>query len=177
MRNAVLQATVLFTFNVICAHHLSANMFKSLWEDEGFLNSSKAWERSSSVPSPLTDGRPARLALDTGENLNGTSSLGHRMNGTIHAYETLPESFYGRVLPREVVIFFLLSIFQYWWLVWLERMLPARPRHRSGAVSHKVEVEESEDREEEIVKKWIAQGRVNWTSLKWCNTFLNGCCN
>ena len=66
----------------------------------------------------------------------------------------------------------LLSALQYWWLIWLERMLPARPRYRDLVVRHEEKVEESEDREEEVVKKWIAQGRVHRASLNWRNTFL-----
>ncbi|KAF2655993.1 hypothetical protein K491DRAFT_597906, partial [Lophiostoma macrostomum CBS 122681] len=62
----------------------------------------------------------------------------------------------------EVVIFFMLSILQYWWLIWLERLLPARPRHRSAHHDQRgktVEFEEPEGREEAIVKRWIAEGR------------------
>jgi hypothetical protein len=82
------------------------------------------------------------------------------------------ESFYGRELPREVLIVFILVILQYWWFVGLEKILPARPRRRDVTYQGKEKVEESEDREEEVVKKWIAQGRVNRASLNICNTFL-----
>jgi hypothetical protein len=66
----------------------------------------------------------------------------------------------------------ILSALQYWWLIWLERMLPARPRYRDVPYQRNEKVEENEDREEEVVKRWIAQGRVRRASLNWCNTFL-----
>jgi hypothetical protein len=40
------------------------------------------------------------------------------------------------------------------------------PRQREN------KIELSEGREEEVVEKWIAQGKVQRASLSWCNTFL-----
>lgn len=196
MRTAVFQATALFILSMICSHHLSENMFDQVLENERFLNMTNALNRSASLDS--TNNTPGGLTLGAGDTTNKTLSFNHTIdhnngtgingtfsallsngtliNGTFSATNGSPgsaesaESFYGRRLPREVVIFMVISALQYWWFIWLERTLPARPRHREYQREEKVE--ESEDREEEVVKKWIAQGRVHRASLNWCNTLL-----
>jgi hypothetical protein len=69
-----------------------------------------------------------------------------------------------------VFVYFIITILQYWWFIALEKQWPARPRYKD--VAHQQEGEDNEDREEKVVKKWIAQGRVNRATLNWCNTFL-----
>jgi hypothetical protein len=159
-------------------HHLTRNMFDQVLENEGFLNFTRAMNRS--VPLTSTDSTPGRMTLGTGNNTNRTSSLNHTtgfnnetaVNSTLTAIANSPESFYRRVLPRETIVFIVISVLQYWWLIGLERILPARSRHKYVLHQREEKVEESEDREEEVVKKWIAQGRVRRASLNWCNTFL-----
>lgn len=132
------------------------------------------------MPFDSTNNTPGRLTLDAGDTTNRTLSLDHTtglnnktaINGTLSATKNPVESFYGWKFPREVSIFLVTSALHYWWLIWLERMLPARPRYRHVPYQGEEKVEESEDREEEVVKKWIAQGRVHRASLNWCNTFL-----
>ena len=168
MRTTVLQATTISIICTIFNHHLGDKMFDPLWENEAFVNMTNAL--NSSQPLNSTRGTPGRLTLDAGN----TTSLnnGTAINGTLSAIKSPPESFYGRTLPRDAVIILLLSALQYWWFIWLEKMLPARPRYRDAPYRRKEKVEESEDREEEIVEKWIAQGRIRRASLNWCNTFL-----
>lgn len=178
MRTAVLQATAIFTFSTILSYHLSENMFDQVLKNEAFLNMTNALNMS--IPFASTNNTPGRLTLDAGDSTNGTLSLNDTtglnnktaINGTLSATKNPVESFYGRRFPREVVICLVISALQYWWLIWLERMLPARPRYRHVSYQREEKVEESEDREEEVVKKWIAQGRVHRASLNWCNTFL-----
>jgi hypothetical protein len=96
-------------------------------------------------------------------------SNGTARNGTLDAYE---QSFYCGTSPNEVVVFLVVTAIQYWWFLALEKMLPARPSRFQDAVRSEKVLEGGEDREEEVMKRWIAQGRLRRTSLNCCNTFL-----
>ncbi|KAF3052795.1 hypothetical protein E8E11_011658 [Didymella keratinophila] len=74
-------------------------------------------------------------------------------------------------LPRTAVVIALVSMLQYYWMVWLEGILPARPRRRDvgGRID---DAGESDVYEEKIVKRCIAQGRIKRASPNWWNTFL-----
>ncbi|KAI4652354.1 hypothetical protein J4E93_002555 [Alternaria ventricosa] len=190
MRNAVLQATAICTVSLLYFHYAEENIFDEVTQDETFktlLNLLTNGTMPNATIPGLTD-QTGQLAIDakhtvntsdgaslsfalqhgneTRNGLNGTNGI----NGT--ADSEIPESFYRRTLPREVIISLALAILQYWWLIGLERILPARPRYRDAPVQQKEQVEENEDREEEVVKKWIAQGRVHRASLNWRNTFV-----
>jgi len=163
---------------MIFTYHNAGSVFGTVLEDEGYLNMTNAVESSLfNSTKPNTSGR---LALGAGDAANMTSSFsnstilvnGTMVNGTSTDPGSSPESFYGRKFPRRLFVRFMLSALVYWWLIFLERMLPARPRRREVLYQREEKVEESEDREEEVVKKWIAQGRVRRASLNWCNTFL-----
>ncbi|KAF2690386.1 hypothetical protein K458DRAFT_413158 [Lentithecium fluviatile CBS 122367] len=170
MWTIVLQATAIYTLSMILGHHLSENIFDQVLQDEAFKNMTNALDK------------PGSFGLDAGEDTNKTFSVlggataglinGTATNGTSNVIKDSPESFYGKRLPREVVVLLVLCTLGYCWLIWLERMLPARPRRKDVPYEGKERVEESEDREEEVVKRWIAQGRVRRASLNWCNTFL-----
>jgi hypothetical protein len=104
-----------------------------------------------------------------------TASLNN--NATFDALSdtcSVPESFYLKYFPREVFIYALLSPLAYYWQIYLERFFPTRSR---GVVvdyekKEKVEVDVNEDQEGEVVKRWIAQGRVRGSSVSWWNTFV-----
>jgi len=188
MRSAVLQATVLFTLSILVENYTGKDLFAEVWEDEGFVTMFNMMYNNSKPNQPST--KPvALLGADAG-NLtspwtfnstavypNGTTvhESGIIINGTTNGTSSMkfePERpFYSRVLPQEIVVFIILAALQYWWHLALERMLPARPRGKVQVERYE-KAEESEDREEEVVKKWIAQGRVRRASLNWCNTFL-----
>jgi hypothetical protein len=178
MRTAVLQATAIFTISAILGHHLSENMFNQVWEDEGFLNMTSVLNKTT--PYGSSNHSSSRLISDAGNSTNTTLSLSRTtdisnataVNGTSAMPKMSVESIYGWRLPREVAIYLVISTLQYYWLIWLERILPARPRRRDVPYQRHEKVEESEDREEEIVQRWIAQGRVKRASLNWYNTFL-----
>lgn len=74
-------------------------------------------------------------------------------------------------MPRTAVVLVVISALQYYWMVWLERGLRARARREDvgGCVG-----EEGKNvvHEEIIVKRWIAQGRVERASLNWWNIFV-----
>jgi hypothetical protein len=90
--------------------------------------------------------------------------------------EESAKRFYTYILPCEVLLFAFLSALNYWWLLWLDHILPARTRTWEVPIAAKErafdKIEDPEDREEEVVKKWIAQGRVQRSSLSWRNTIL-----
>ncbi|RYO64746.1 hypothetical protein AA0113_g5799 [Alternaria arborescens] len=188
MRNVVLQATAICTVSLLYTHYVSENMFDAVIHDEtfshlaGMLDNATAAEQAHNAR--LEKMQKSVIPKDEADNY--VMRTVNETNGTTWSYfvpknqtELIPntknatkESFYGRELPREVLIVFILVILQYWWFVGLEKILPARPRRRDVTYQGKEKVEESEDREEEVVKKWIAQGRVNRASLNICNTFL-----
>lgn len=74
-------------------------------------------------------------------------------------------------LPRTAVVVALASALQYRWMVWLERVLPARPRRRDVIEPGHGEAE-TDVYQVKIVKIWFARGRVKRASLNWWNTFL-----
>jgi hypothetical protein len=172
MRTAVLQATAIYLLSEILNHHLSYGIFDQIMDNEGVRNFTAVMNKTSSMVAASSFATPSQLTLDAGRTMNSALSLSNNTSpntGTGNATKTPPEAFYSWRLPREVIIYMLISILQYYWLIWLERILPARPRRRDVVYA---QGGESDDREEEIVKKWIVQGRVNRASLNWCNTFL-----
>ncbi|KAH7086442.1 hypothetical protein FB567DRAFT_71171 [Paraphoma chrysanthemicola] len=176
MRTAVLQAAAIWTVMTILDHHLSENMFDKVWEDEMFRNMTSVLNGTTSHAA--TNQNPKQLTLDAGNTtlpLNQSMSVNNATatNGTsgLPAWDA-GESIYGWRLPREGAIFIILAILEYYWFIWLEKILPARSRRRDVSHQRHEKVEESEDREEEIIQRWIAQGRVKRASLNWCNTFL-----
>lgn len=109
---------------------------------------------------------PLKITLKNGTVLNETISVPKAQEGP----KKQQESFYKKKLPLDIVAYFIMCTLQYCWLLGLERALPARSRRRDVVVTQKGEMDE--DREEEVVKKWIAQGRVRRASLNWCNTLF-----
>ena len=176
MRSAVLQATAIGILAMLYDHHVTVYMYDEFMENEGLKNITSMI--NATVPQPSTNSTQSghgRLALDAGKDINGTLPLNQTAgftNGTTTTANEPTESYYGRTFPRKVVVYFVISVLQYWWFIGLEKLLPARPRYRETPYDRKVQIEESEDREEEVVKRWIAQGRVRRASLNWCNTFL-----
>jgi hypothetical protein len=171
MRTALLQATALCTISMMLDHHTSSSVFDAVWENEGFITVFNAI--NSSIPN-VNNTSIGQLALDAGENSNTTTTFDQSpgfLNATTLGFLDLPsEAFYSHKLPREVFIFLVISALQYWWHIFLERILPGRPRPK--AVLSEKQADHSEGREEEVVQRWIAQGRVQRSSLSWCNTIL-----
>ncbi|KAF2033122.1 hypothetical protein EK21DRAFT_59322 [Setomelanomma holmii] len=177
MRTAVLQATIIFTISQILGHHLSENMFDEVWKDEVFLNMTSVLNQTTPYASANSTSR--RLTIESGTTTNTTSlnraltiNNATSINATTTNTSSSSQSIYSWKLPREVAIMVVISALQYYWFIWLEKMLPARPRRKDVPYQRHEKIEESEGREEEIVKRWIAQGRVKRASLNWCNTFL-----
>jgi hypothetical protein len=145
MRTAVLQTTLLYLASEILSLYLNTNMLEYFQKDPAVQNLMALLADNS------TDSNPPSMAL------------------TYTSDEEL--TLWSWHLPRTAVVIALVSALQYYWMVWLEKILPARPRRRNvgGCVD---EEGESNVHEEKIVKRWIAQGRVKSVSLNWWNTFL-----
>lgn len=108
---------------------------------------------------------------------NSSLIVEHAANGTWnpadHIPKTEPSKFYTWFLAHELLFFAIRVPLQYYWHLWLERILPMRPRGDASMSAEKVSVGEGDQvREEEIVKRWIASGKVKRASLSWWNTFL-----
>jgi hypothetical protein len=171
MRTALLQATALCTISMMLEHHTSALVFDAVWDDESFTNMVDAVNMSAVSYNNINRGQ---LALDSGEISSITTTRDHTnefQNATPRDPFAFPkEAFYSHCLPREIFIFLIITALQYWWHIFLERILPGRPKPQ--AAQPEKEAEYTEGREEEVVQKWITQGLVQRSSLNWCNTLL-----
>jgi hypothetical protein len=159
MRTAIFQAIVIYACSAILGHHLRGHTFDKMMENEGFMTLWNTMERLGlHVTSNATHPTSGQLTLDAGHTANETLSLNHTFatNGTVDAAMKAEESFYRR-LPREMVVHLVIFALQYWWYIGLERMLPARPRSKEVSNQQAARVELSEDREEEVVQKWMAK--------------------
>lgn len=175
MRTAVLQATTICVISMLYNHYDTQNMFNEVFQDEGWIGMVSAVNGSLVSASTGTQRGNWKLSVDSGDKSNTTLLLNQTtpLNSTIRpTTRSTGEPFLSRELPRNSIVSIVLLALQYWWFVGLERLLPARPRSKRVPTQQKEQVEENEDREEEVVKKWIAQGRVRRASLNWCNTFL-----
>jgi len=172
MLPAVLQTVAISTCALIVSHHLLINAI----HDAG---SSELWQNiTSALESTANASVQARI--------NGTANNQTSMNGTlfnnaganntakdIFGLDGSSESFYWRSLPRETFLLFIICPLYYHWNLWLERLLPGRARVTAlMPAGEKSGAGEGDDREEEIVQRWIAQGKVRRASLSWWNTFL-----
>ncbi|KAK8080923.1 hypothetical protein PG997_008741 [Apiospora hydei] len=173
MWTAVLQSTVLQTIGEIAAHHLSEGAYDGTFDDPAFQDwTVTVMNRTAPVSSSAhyqalanNTNNSTALALTGGAlGANTTTSLPDTIN---------PKSFYGHYLPRGMVACLLMSAFFYVWAVSLERAFPTRPRGGEAAYpkQEKVVVELSPEHEE-VVKRWIARGRVRRSSISWCNTLI-----
>jgi hypothetical protein len=175
MGTAVFQATLIHAASLILDHHSRGNTFDKMMENEGFMT---MWNVAEKLAFNITNNatkasNSGSLTLDAANTINTTSSLNHTFasNGDWQNIKP-PPPFYCQWLPRELVVHMIIFALQYWWFVGLERILPARPRSKEVPRQRENKIELSEGREEEVVEKWIAQGKVQRASLNWCNTFL-----
>ncbi|KAJ4291870.1 hypothetical protein N0V90_009766 [Kalmusia sp. IMI 367209] len=179
MWTTVLQTTAIHTFSHILAHHTSKDIFSDVLNNPVFSNMTGAFfnvsyavnatmMNATSAEEVSIDFTPADGSLQL--NTTFISANGTTTNGTFTS--NYPDSYYKKTLPIDTFATLIVCVLQYCWLIWLERMFPARPRRRDVPLDTKENFEMSEDREEEVVKKWIAQGRVRRASLSWCNTFF-----
>lgn len=106
--------------------------------------------------------------MDANTTVNGTlSSNATSINSTIAEDH---RTFYRKTLPRDILFAIITSPLYYYWQIWLERTFPARPR--PAPTSEKTAFSDETSHEEDVIQKWIAQGKVRRASLSWYNTLV-----
>ena len=84
------------------------------------------------------------------------------------------QSFHFSVLPHNVACHSATLVLLYFWNMWLERTFPARPR-RSPIFPETTEPERLDDNEQtepKIVKKWNAHSKFQRSTVSWSNTLI-----
>ena len=163
MQSAVIQSTILVTLNMIISHEIGRNAYDNVWEDPVLKNLTTAFKN---IPSNATASSNATALTNSTSSATGSASP--------LTFLEEPEAFYLSFLPRNVFVYALLCPLSYYWQIYLERFFPTRPRgvEIDYKKKEKVEVDMNEGREEEVVKRWIAQGKVRRSSVSWWNTFV-----
>lgn len=153
MTSAVVQTVFLIACRLIISHNLYASAEGKLTNNELYKNWTQAVELAGNASI-------ASIENDTHSTLTNTS------------VSTSAESFYWRALPRDVFVNTIITVLGYYWQIWLERTFPARTRPSEKVISDRFAEGADDSREEEVVKKWIAQGKIRRASLNWCNTLV-----
>ena len=170
MISAVVQTVFLIACRLIISHSLHASAEGKLTNNDLYKNWTQAVELvanasiASNHTTPTIEANPFHggFSNDTGVNSTLTNT----------SASNIEESFYWKTLPRDVFVSTVIAILGYYWQIWLERTFPARSRPSEKVVSEKFSEGNDESREEEVVKKWIAQGKIRRASLSWWNTFM-----
>ena len=176
MQSVALYTAILITLKFVITHEIRRKGFSNIWDDPVWKNLTSAIDTLTALNS--TKLQNSTITIANGTFANGTFANGTFANGTSSTFgSSLPEEkpFYLGFLPRNVFIYTLLVPLQSYWNIGLERLFPARPR--GVEVSYQQEKKEkffddNEDRDEEVMKRWIAQGRVRRSSVSWGNTFF-----
>ena len=144
---SVLQATSFSIASAILTYHLRSSMFQTVFEDDAF----KAWldvaENLTAPTTSTTAGLSLTLYPGQIKPINATNSTA-LTRSTDPLSEKPRDSFYSRELPRIIVVDFVLLILRYYWFIYLEKLLPARPRGQFIQPKGKEKSEENEFREE-----------------------------
>ncbi|KAE9373950.1 hypothetical protein N431DRAFT_439043 [Stipitochalara longipes BDJ] len=170
MISAVVQTVFLIACRLIISHNLHASAEGKLTNNDLYKNWTQAMELAGNTSkainhtTPTIDAGPLHIVVANDTGVNSTLT-----NISVSNSE---ESFYWETLPREVFACTIIAFLGYYWQIWLERTFPARPRPSEKVVSEKFAEQDDESREEEVVKKWIAQGKIRRASLSWWNTFV-----
>ena len=159
LQSTVIQYTIIIALNMILNHEIGRNAYDSVWEDPVLKN------LTTTMKNVTANG----AALNNSTSNNSSLALGSTV--------PLPddsEGFYLSYFPRNVLVHALLCPLVYYWHIYLERFFPVRPRgvEIDYAKKEKLEVDVNEGQEEEVVKRWIAQGKVRRSSVSWWNTFV-----
>lgn len=164
MINSVLQASALGILAFTIEHYSVSNAWAPV-ED---------WQ--AEYKSNQTEARLNQTETDIHESVakyNLTASFEwHKTNNTTTKsdFALNNENFLSQGLPKGVFVIVVTAILRYWWMIWLERLLPARPRASTAGIAVASE-KEDDSREEEVIRKWVEAGKVRRASLSWFNTF------
>lgn len=176
---AVLQALALFMLGSVINHH----RFTKVWDDakqhEIVVNFTRSMELAENATKTVS-----RLSLPSATEYNGTNyTISYHETRNVTSNSTASdqnqpesESFYRKELPRAFFVGLIAFPLAYYWQIWLEKTFPARPRPSIAAdraPEEKVAADGvDESREEAVVQKWIAQGKIRRASLSWWNTLV-----
>lgn len=171
--SAVLQTVFLITCSLVVHEKLWASAGDKVTSNGLYQNYTEALKAAENATSPsnqtFTIG--AGAVNTTSPNTTGdddASSVGPMTS----KLETMEMGFW-LTLPRNVLVYTIITIMAYYWQIGLERAFPARPRLSDAKVlSNTGQFREDESREEEVVKKWISRGKVHRASLSWWNTWI-----
>jgi hypothetical protein len=145
------------------SHNLHASAEGKLTNNDLYKNWTQAVElaenasKASNHTTPTIQASSLHIVFSNDTGVNSTLT-----NTSVSNSE---ESFYWRTLPRDVFACIIITILGYYWQIWLERTFPARTRPCEKVVSEKFAERDDESREEKVVKKWIAQGKIRRASL------------
>lgn len=127
----------------------------------------------------LTDTFQLSSASLANASYTGTWNITHLVPAVAAANSSAkePESitppsatFFSASTARTLLYAAVASAVGYYWNLWLERRLPARPRGDLSSVNHDKLADGDEQLEEKIVEKWIASGKIKRASLSFWNT-------
>lgn len=156
MQSTVIQCIILTALSLIIPHELSHNAYDSVWEDPTFKNFTSTLNMADKKTNTTT---PSNVTL---------TQVGHVL------LSEMSEPFYTKSFPIDIFVYALLCPLNYYWHIYLDRFFPARPRgvEIDYSRSEKAGLDINEGQEEEVVKRWISQGKVRRSSVSWWNTFV-----
>lgn len=181
MISAVLQTICLITCSLV-AHHIlwisAGDKFANIDLYHNYTEALKAADNAAEANNQTLriEAGAVNMTFSSNSQDNGTSSSGPSKFHIDDLQDVLNpdhEFSFWKTLPRHVFVYTVITILGYYWQIGLERAFPARPRPSALKVlSDEGKLGDDESREEEIVKKWINQGKVRRASLSWWNTFI-----
>ena len=170
MISAVIQTVFLIACRLIISRNLQASAEGKLTSNDLYKNWTQVVELAINASKASNHTTPTIQASSLHTVFSNDTGVNSTLTNT--SVSNSEESFYWRTLPRDVFTCIIITILGYYWQIWLERTFPARTRPSEKVVSEKFAERDDESREEEVVKKWIAQGKIRRASLSWWNTFV-----
>lgn len=161
MQYVVITTTVLIALDHIASHEIYRDAVSNgVWADTMWLNFTNSWN-TTTLQESIAATKAGLNPIETWLN-----------EATIHH----SKPYYLGSFPRTMFTYALCVPLQQYWNIYLERLLPTRSRRRDVSYQEKQAGgpvgEDGAGREEEIVNRWIAQGKVRRSSFNKCNTFL-----
>lgn len=167
LQYVVLTTTILLALCEITDHVITFS--ESVWDDPVLKN----WTTTMDSIEGLGGGFKNTTVIAANGTLissrNSTSSW--RLDS-----EAPKKSYYFHTLPKSLLVYVLLIPLQQYWNILLERWLPGRPPRRLSPSPPKVKKasmpfdEDNVDFEQQIVDRWIAEGKIQRSSLRIRNT-------
>ncbi|KAI1337509.1 hypothetical protein F5Y15DRAFT_156579 [Xylariaceae sp. FL0016] len=195
-------AFAFYALNILVDKYATGSMMKCFHEDPVWLNFTAAVQMSPGATGNLHNASNGVLSIEVKNTTesDGSPKIDVVVNTThpgpyniTSLLDSLPsnattekdnsprplhdEPLWTVLFPVSLAIFLLLAPLDYHWNMYLERLLPTRRRAALPPPEHREKFAvgnggDDESREEEIVRKWIAQGKVRRASVSWLNTFV-----